>query len=169
MEMNCSNINVLVVYDNFRSGCRAMALLKRLPGRGGVPGELNHVMLRFELLGEAGVFDLAVSQALTADLLVIATSEEQALPRNVREWLVQRLLWKEDAPRALVATFDYNPAQAPGHWRVSAELEKLAGYGNVQFFSNEGDLAREVNFGRVKGADWVLDSSLFRPPASGQN
>jgi hypothetical protein len=52
MEMNFSNIKVLVVCDNFRSGCRAMALLKHLAGRPRPPSELTYVMLRFDLLGE---------------------------------------------------------------------------------------------------------------------
>jgi hypothetical protein len=169
MEMNRRNIKLLVVYDNFKSGCRAMALLKRLAGRGAVPGELAHVMLRFDLLGDASVFELAVNQALTADLLMIATSEEQALPQNVQAWLGQWLLRKEDAPQALVATFEHHPAKVRGQNGVSAELERLADYGNVLYFSNEDDPATELIGGPVAGGDWVLDSALVRPQAAGQN
>jgi len=159
MDMNFSagKINVLVAYDNFGSGCRAMTLLKRIAGRGRVRGELTHVMWRFDLMADAAFFELAVSAAVAANVVVIATAEEYQLPRTVREWVVQWLLRKADVPQALVATFEHNPAKASGHGRIAADLETLAGP------------AREFDFGRVQGNDWAMDSALVRPQAAGQN
>ena len=169
MNFSDRNIKVLVAYDTFSSGCRAMALLKRLTGRGRMPGELTHTMMRFDLMADATFFELAVSEALTADVVVIATMERLELPQRVQDWVVQWLLRKEDAPQALVATFDESRTKMSGQGGVSAYLEKLAGYGRVQFFSTGGDQTWKVDFGMVKGDDWAVDSALVRQQSAGQN
>lgn len=163
-----NHIKVLVAYDSFRSGCRAMALLKRLGG-GGAAGELTHVMVRFDLLADAAFFELAVGEALAADLVVIATIEGRELPREVRDWLGQWLLRRQDVPQALVGTFDYSQTKACGPGCVSAYLEKLAGYGKMPFFTGGGDRAPAVDFGRVEGDDWAVDSALVRQQMAGPN
>jgi len=171
MQMNFSagNIKVLVAYDNFSSGCRAMEILKRLAGRGGVSGELTHFMMRFDLMADATFFELAVSEALVADMVVIATMERMELPQRVQDWVVQWILRKQDAPQALVATFEENGNKMKEAGGVAEYLEKLAGYGRIQFFSTEGDQVRKVDFGMVKGDDWAVDSALVRQQAAGKN
>ncbi len=166
----CGNhIKVLVAYDNFSSGCRVMALLKRLGGGAATLDDLTHVMVRFDLLADAAFFELAVGEARAADLIVIATCEGRELPREVRDWLGQWLLRRDDVPQALVGTFDYGRTKVCGPGCVSAYLEKLAGYGNIPFFTSGGDQAPAVDFGRVAGDDWAVDSALVRQQTAGPN
>ena len=167
MNFSANNLKVLVAYDDFVSGCRAMALLKRLEGPG--RRELNHIMLRFDLIADVTFFELAVSEALVADVVVIATGEGNQLPRMVRQWVVQWMLRKADSPQALVATFEYNPAKAIGQGRIAADLEALADQGRVHFFCNGASQARKLDFGKNPAEDWALDSALVRPQTAGQN
>jgi len=169
MNFGSGSIKVLVAYDNFSSGCRAMGLLKRLAERGGGAGGWTHTMIRFDLMADATFFELAVNEALTADIVVIATMEAMELPRRVQDWVVQWLLRKEDVPQALVATFEEGGTKPNGQGFISDYLEKLADYGKIPFFSTGSNLARKVDFGMVKGDDWAVASALVRQQVAGQN
>jgi hypothetical protein len=58
----------------------AMAMLKRVGSQCGEPEQLIHIMWRFDVLADADYFDSAVREALTADIIVIATREGCVLP-----------------------------------------------------------------------------------------
>ena len=171
MPMNFSDggIKVLVAYDNFSSGCRAMEMLNRLARRGAAAGVLTHTMMRFDLMADAMFFELAVSEAMASDMVVIATMETRELPQRVQDWVVQWLLRREDSPQVLAAIFAENWTTMNGQTGVSAYLKKLAGFGRIPFFSTGVDPAAKVNFGMVDGDDWAVDSALVRQQAAGKN
>jgi hypothetical protein len=145
-------VNVLIAYEDFAAGARAMAMLKRVDVQCGEPGQLIHMMWRFDVLADADFFDLAVREALAADIIVIATREGKRLPQRIRDWIARWLLMKKSRPLALVATLDYPPrkARSSSEGCVLPYLAKLADYGKLQFFANDGrqshgfDLARAL-------------------------
>jgi len=142
-------VNVLVAYEDFAAGSRAMAMLKRVDSQSGQPGQLVHMMWRFDVLADESFFELAVSEALAADIIVIATREGKSLPRRIRDWIARWLLLKKRRPLALVATLDYQPVQASSQGCVLPYLAKLARYGKLQFFVNDNDRATGLQLARI--------------------
>jgi hypothetical protein len=142
------NMNVFVAYEDFSAGARAMAMLKRVGSQCGQRAQLIHMMWRFDILSDESLFELAVSEALAADIIVIATREGRNLPQRIRDWIAHWLLMKDRRPLALVATLDYDSLNPVGEGCVLPYLTKLAHYGGMQFFAtvsgeaNVGDLAK---------------------------
>jgi len=132
--------NVLVAYEDFAAGTRAMAMLKRVDSQSDQPGQLVHMMWRFDVLSDESFFELAVSEALAADIIVIATREGKSLPQRIRLWIARWLLMKNRRPLALVATLDYHRNQQHSKRCVLPYLEKLAHYGKMRFFANDAGL-----------------------------
>jgi len=129
-------VNVLVAYEDFASGTRAMGILKRIDNQCGQPGQLIHMMWRFDVVADADYFDHAVREALASDIIVIATREGKSLPQRIRDWIARWLLMKTERPLALVAALDYPPAKASKEVHVLPYLSKLAQYGKMEFFAN---------------------------------
>jgi hypothetical protein len=130
-------LQVLVAYEDLAAGKRAMEMLERVSRQCGEPGRWVHSMWRFDVLADATYLTVAVSEALTADIIVIAAREGEPLPQRVRDWIAHWLLVKKDRPAALVATLDYpRPAQPC----VLPYLEKSAHLGRLQFFANGQEL-----------------------------
>ncbi len=144
------DINVLVAYEDFAAGCRAMALLKRVGSQCGGPGRLIHMMWRFDVLSDPCYLELAVSEALAADIIIIAMREGRGLPQKVRNWIARWLLMKEDRPLALAASLDHDREKTSDQVCVLPYLAKLAHYGKMQFFSNRCAQATGVDLGGAK-------------------
>jgi hypothetical protein len=136
-----SHLNVLVAYEDFAAGTRAMAMLKRVGNQCGRQARLIHTMWRFDVLSDASYFELAVSEALAADIIVISAREGKSLPQRIREWISHWLLMKIRRPVALVATLDYPQVRIKREACVLPYLAKLAHYGNMPFFANGGGRA----------------------------
>jgi hypothetical protein len=157
-----SDLQVLVAYDNFTAGTRAMEMLKRINRQCGGPERMAHVMWRFDLISDASFFELAINEALAADIVVIATIEGIELPQKIKDWLIRWLLVKEYRPLALVATLDYTLTKADKHDCVRPYLAKLAGFGKMQFFANGKPTDPEIDFGKIKKENWNWDAALRR-------
>jgi hypothetical protein len=142
-------MKVLVAYEDFAAGTRAMAMLKRVDSQCDRPGQLIHRMWRFDVLADADFFDLAVREALGSDIIVIATREGKSLPQKILDWIARWLLMKDSRPLALVATLDYPPIKASSEGCVLPYLTKLAHYGNMQFFSNRSEDPIEFNLAKT--------------------
>jgi hypothetical protein len=143
-------MNVLVAYEDFAAGKRAIAMLKRVDSQCGGPGQLTHMMWRFDVLADGDFFDLAVQEALAADIIVIATREGGSLPQRIRDWIARWLLMKQSRPQALVATLDYPRAKPAGAGSVLPYLTKLALFGKMQFFANGGGHSHGFDPTRIK-------------------
>lgn len=169
MNFGGKDLRVLVAYDNFISGKRAMALLKRVDGPGGAGGRLSHIMLRFDLMADPAFFELAVNEALAAEIVVIATAEGKDLPQQVRAWIVRWLLVKETRPLALVVTLDHKLVRAGEPPCVSPYLAKLAHYGKMQFFTNGRDKRKDVILGNFKTKDHAFASGFVRSHPAARN
>ena len=144
--------NVLVAYEDFAAGTRAMTMLKRIGNQCG-PGQLIHMMWRFDVLSDESFFELAVNEALAADIIVIATREGKSLPQRIKDWIARWLLMKDRRPMALVATLDYRPAKLSSKGCVLPYLTKLAHYGKMQFFANGSEAATRLNLAKINADD----------------
>lgn len=134
-------LNVLIAYEDFAAGTRAMGMLNRVNSQCGEPGQFNHMMWRFDVLTDPEFFELAVSEALSADIIVIAARKGQGLPQRIRDWIARWLLMKQRRPLALVATLDYRPVKSSKQATILPYLSKLASFGKLRFFANAGSAA----------------------------
>lgn len=148
--LNENAINVLVASEDFAAGCRVMAMLKRVGSQCGGPGRLIHMMWRFDVLSDPSFLEPAVSEALAADIIIIAMREGKGLPQKVRNWMARWLLMKEDRPLALAASFDHDREKTSDQGCVLPYLARLAQYGKMQFFSNRCAQATGVDLGSTK-------------------
>ena len=104
---------------------------------------------RFDVLSDPSFLELAVSEALAADINVIAMSEGKGLPQKVRNWIARWLLMKQDRPLALAASLDHHRVKASDQRSVLPYLAKLAHYGKMQFFANGYDETHRVDLGNI--------------------
>lgn len=101
-------LNVLIAYDDLAAAQRAMRLFARV-GRGQTDDLHTDDLLcqpqlwRFDLLADPDWRKCAASDALRADLIVVAASSPLALPRPVQSWLARCLARKQGAHAAVVA------------------------------------------------------------------
>jgi hypothetical protein len=144
-------VTVFVAYEDFAAGIRAMAMLKRVDNRCDQPGQLLPIMWRFDVLSDASFFELAVSEALAADIIVIATRKGKGLPQRIKDWIARWLLLKQRRPLALVATLDYRPVKASSKASVLPYLAKLARFGKLQFFANHDGYVTGVELANLRG------------------
>jgi hypothetical protein len=138
-------LRVLVVYDSFIAGTRALALLRRVDGQCGAGGRLTHIMLRFDRLANPIIFELSVKAAQETEILVISTSEGMQLPQKVRAWIDQCLLRRETRPLALFASLDHDLMKPDDQACVGPYLAKMARGGKMEFFTDGGDQCEEAN------------------------
>jgi len=140
-----SRLIVLVAYEDFAAAIRAMAMLKRVGNQCGQQARLIPLIWRFDVLADDSYFELAVGDALAADIIVISAREGKTLPQKIREWIAHWLLVEDRRPPALVATLDYHPVRMKRQSCVLPYLAKLAHYGNMPFFANDGDRASGID------------------------
>ena len=133
------DLRVVVAYLNSDSVLRASALLDRVAREADDAGRLICSLWEFKSLAEPALSRLAVVDAKDADLIVIATQEGEALPQEVRIWIVNSLLTKQVHPRALVAILDLDLAQPKTKRVIRPYLEEVARSAKMQFFASGSD------------------------------
>ncbi len=131
----CDVLNVLIAYDHIVAAQRAMRLFSRL-GREQTKDFLCQPQpWRFDLLADPAWRRCATSDALRADLIVITTSEQAALPVTVQTWLMACLSRKEGAGTAVVALLGTEGAMNhPGSSGLRF-LRSLAREAGLDFFA----------------------------------
>jgi hypothetical protein len=80
-------LKAFVAFDDLAAGHRAVAVLrKRLP-HSDEPVELKPVLWRFDLLTAAAWRDLAAADTIDSEMIVISTSEADAVPASIDAWV----------------------------------------------------------------------------------
>ena len=91
-------------------------------------------MWKFDLLCLPELRELAVEDAVQADVIVVSCRGDGELPADVRAWIEMWLSSRAQAV-ALIALLDCPPAQA-GHARATQDyLERVAHRAQVEFFA----------------------------------
>lgn len=129
--------NVVLAYDEYAGGIRAKEFFDALVLDHGESFQFICHLWKFEVLREPRLFDAAARDAFEADMIVLALSENQELPAEVRRWIEHWLPSKQTASGALVALLGDQPGQAGGATSVGATLRQLAERANAQFFCKE--------------------------------
>ena len=99
------NFNVVIAYKDLTAGKRAMRVLADLGKGVGDDIEFRPFLWSFDLLTDLNWRDVAASDAIKADMLIIATSDTNSLPPAVERWVETILSRKRGTDTAVVALF----------------------------------------------------------------
>lgn len=156
--------NVVIAYEDFAAARRAKRLYESLLRALGDELAFDLSLWRFEVLALPRLREVATQQAAEANMVIVSTSAERDLGREVKQWLETGLKQRENFPTSLVAlsggcgvAYDSNPAHV--------SLRAMAFRYQLDFFAHTVDedelgLARVSRPARHWDA-WFLQGTLF--------
>jgi hypothetical protein len=152
---------VVMAYADFVSGKRAMDTCNFLVRQMGGGVELRSSMWKFDVLRSAKLSQIAVDDAVDADVIIVANARNTGLPEEVREWIKGWVLRKRNHAAALVALLDFTNDGAPESAQTLAFLKGAAAAAKIDF------LPQEIRFlpGRMPFAPESPLSDWSGPPA----
>lgn len=126
--------NVVIAYEDFETGKHAKKTYDFLVDNLGESCQFNNQMWKFDVLSVPKLREIAVRDAINADIIIIAAHGRGELPKEVKAWME---LWAANKVRAiaLVGLFDRedyvdNP--------VRTYLANVAEGAHIDFFSQPG-------------------------------
>src|SRR5437773_11930871 len=87
--------NIVVVYEDFVTATRAMAVYDSLVRSLGDHYEFSNSAWKFEILRQASLKQIAAYDALESDVILISAHAESDLPSEVKSWI--DLWWEQGA------------------------------------------------------------------------
>jgi hypothetical protein len=132
-----SVFNVVIAYEDFETGKQAKRTYDFLVKNLGQGCEFSNQMWKFDVLGIPKLREMAVQDAIAADIIIVSSRGGNELPMKVRIWMES---WVSQQPRALalVALFEAesNPVQP-----IRDYLAAIAKQGQMEFFAQPDYLA----------------------------
>jgi len=132
--------NVVIVYEDFVTGTRAMTVYDSLARSLANHYEFTNSAWKFEILRQASLKKIAVFDAMEADLVLISVHADSELPEEVRAWIH---LWLAQANQAncalgllLAESNEMIGRVAPAH----SYLQEVANQHKLDFFSQAVDV-----------------------------
>lgn len=98
-------LRVVIAYHDLAAGQRAMRVLADLAQGCGADLEFEPLPWSFDLLADQNWSQVAASDAIRADILIIATSGPRPLPPAVVQWAEAAISRKQGTAAAVVALF----------------------------------------------------------------
>ena len=129
-----ASVRVVIAYDDLDVAKRAEAVYERLAQRLEETFEFQQRLWRFDVLQEASLRAQAVSDAVDADIVIVAMKDDSEVPEAVRSWL-ESLLTRVTGAAALVALLPRTGTSAQPY------LEDVARRGGMDFFAQSGKAA----------------------------
>ncbi len=129
------SLRVVIAYEDLAAGKRAMSLLSQLGKHFGDDIQFEPLPWSFSLLADVDWCTVAASDAVRADILIIATSGVGPWPLAIDRWAVDAIGRKRGTSAAVVALFgpDENP-DGVGSPRLAA-IERMAHGAGLDFFA----------------------------------
>lgn len=127
-------IRVVIVYSDVPAGKHAMDVLTALGRRLGERVDFQPFPWSFELLSDAAWGEIAASEAVDADILIMASSGSSALPTAVGRWAQQTFYRKKGTCAAVVALFGTPERPDAGSARLFA-IREAARAAGLEFFA----------------------------------
>jgi hypothetical protein len=128
-------LRVVIAYDEIGAGRRAMDVLADVAKRLGNDIEFQPLPWSFDLLADLDWREVAASEAINADILIISTSSANPLPPAVGRWAEAAISEKQGTHAAVVALFgsEENP-DGLGSSRLEA-IQTAAQRAGLDFFA----------------------------------
>ena len=128
-------VKVLIAYEDFATGQRAMKLCERLINNLGHDFQFRTCFWKFDILCLPKLKPIASQDAFHADVVIISTYWRDDLPAQVKSWMTS---WPGKAPRhpqALVGLLCGDSDQSQNDSPARAFLEGFARNGRLAFFT----------------------------------
>jgi hypothetical protein len=124
-------LNVVIAYEDFETGKQAKRTYDFLVENLSHGCEFSNQMWKFDVLGIPKLREMAVQDAVAADIIIVSSRGMNDLPVEVRLWIES---WLNQQPHALalVALFDAESNQAQP---VRDYLAAVAKQGQMEFFA----------------------------------
>ena len=128
-------LRVVIAYNDLAAGRRAMGLLSELGRELGEEIEFQPIPWSFDLLADVDWSAVSASDAVNADILIIATSDTEPLPAAVGRWTENAIDSKRGTVGAVVALF--GPEENPDRFGSSRLLaiQTAAHRAGLDFFA----------------------------------
>lgn len=128
-------LRVVIAYDDLAAGKHAMRVMTSLGKNFGDDIQFEPLPWSFDLLADVDWRAVAASDAVNADILIIATSDAQPLPPAIGRWAEDAIHRKQGTAAAVVALFgpEGNPDGA-GSARLAA-IQAAAQQAGLDFFA----------------------------------
>jgi hypothetical protein len=136
------SLNVVIAYEDFETGKRAKRTYDFLVENIGSGWQVTNQMWKFDVLVLPKLRDIAVDDAVRADIIMIS-SHEHDLPAHVKKW-IESWLAGESNPLALVALFESARAGAGPDNVARRYLANVARRGNMEFFAQRDVRPRHI-------------------------
>ena len=125
--------NVVIVYEDFAAGKHAQETYDFLINQLGREYIFTNQMWKFDILGNAKMREMAVKDAVAADLIIISTHGD-ALPSEVKTW-IDRWTSEKGHAMALVNLIDHPNGSEMDCAILINYLEGVARKSHMDFFS----------------------------------
>ena len=139
-------LRVVIAYNDVAAGQRAMRVLAALGKGFGDDIQFQPLPWSFDLLADLDWREVAASEAVRADILILATSSANPLPPAVGRWAAEAIHQKRGTSAAVIALFgpEENP-EAAGSSRLEA-IQVAAQQAGLDFFAPapRGDLDEAI-------------------------
>ena len=135
---NRPTFNVVIVYEDFAAGKHAKETYDYLVQQLGRDFDFNNQMWKFDVLGNSKMKEMAVKDAVVADLVVLSSHGVGELPDEVKSWIEQ---WTAQPGNAmvLVALMDRPEDEASEPSSIRAYLQGVARKSKLDFFAQPND------------------------------
>jgi hypothetical protein len=132
-----SAFRVVMAYDDFIAGKRAMDACNFLVFQLGGEIELRSSMWKFDILRNAKLNQIAVDDAIEADVIIVASAPNAGLPEEVRNWIDGWVSQKRGQTAALVALLDFTGGDDTASTLAYAFLKGAAASADIDFLPQE--------------------------------
>jgi hypothetical protein len=128
-------LNVVLAYEDFSTGMHALRTFDHLfLGRHQAPQLNMQNVWKFDLLGIKKLREIAVSEAVHADMVIISAHGSGDLPADVKRWIEGWVGERQPGPGAFVILLDDTDRDASGQLAVEAYLEDCAAQAGMDYF-----------------------------------
>jgi hypothetical protein len=160
---------VVIAYDDFTAGKRAMDACNFLGFQLGGGVELQSRMWKFDILRNPRLHEMAVGDAIDADVIIVANAPDAGLPEQVARWVEDWAPRKRGQTAALVALLDFTRKDSRESAQAYALLKGAATSASIDFLPHKirlpgsalPPLGREP---RKKATPLKPDAQASRPP-----
>jgi hypothetical protein len=128
---------VVMAYEDFTAGKRAIDTCNFLVSRIGKAIELRSSMWKFDVLRSLKLNQMAVDDAVEADVIIVANGRNAGLPEEVKRWVDAWAARKEGQSAALVALLDFTGEQTHESSLAYTFLKSAAGAARIDFLPQE--------------------------------
>jgi hypothetical protein len=124
-----------MAYDDFAGGKRAIDTCHFLMGKMGGGVELRSTMWKFDVLRSAKLNQIAVEDAVEADVIIVATTQNGGLPPELQKWIQTWAPLKRGQAAVLVALIDCTGQDTREPDLAAAFLKQAAANAGIDFLA----------------------------------